>query len=142
MKQIPMLMEIGSIVEVDLPLVKDRIPDELLKLLSDNSVGTVIDYKMTDGSGTGVVLQLVDGSLNWFFYEELKVSILSSKSLELTEDRLQKKSILLEKNYLAQSNQKKRKLIGPPIQQPKTIVELFNPFLFFKWFLHALKDVY
>jgi len=142
MKQIQTLMELGSTVEVDLLLVHDRIPDELLKLLSDNPVGTVIDYKMTDGSGTGVVLRLKDGSFNWFFYEELKGAMVATMPLLPNSDKFQKGSISLEEKYIFESPQKKIKSFNSPINKPITIVDMFNPINFLRWFLYALKDVY
>ena len=71
MKQVQALMDIGSEVEVDLSLVRDRIPENLLKLLSDNPVGIVIDYKMTDGTGIGLVLKFSGGAQSWFFEDEI-----------------------------------------------------------------------
>ena len=41
------------------------------KILLDDPSGTVIDYKMTDGTGIGLVLKLSDGSFIWFFQDEL-----------------------------------------------------------------------
>ncbi len=35
-------------------------------------VGTIKGYKMTDGSGVGVVVQFDDNSATWFFEDELK----------------------------------------------------------------------
>ncbi len=65
------LIKIGSMVRVDLSMVRDRIPSGLIELLSSNSIGTVVDYKMTDGTGIGMIVRLSDGSINWFFSEEL-----------------------------------------------------------------------
>ena len=138
MKQIQTLIELGSMVEVDLLSVHDRIPVELFKLLSDNPVGTVIDYKMTDGSGAGVVLRLVDGSFNWFFYEELKGSMPPA----LNADKIQNSSLSLEKNSIFKSTQNNNKLFNSPIKKSTQVVDLFNPIVFFRWFLYSLKDVY
>ena len=33
--------------------------------------GTVKGFKMTDGSGVGVVVELSDGSSGWFFPDEI-----------------------------------------------------------------------
>jgi len=142
MKPIYTVIEIGSKVEVDLLLVRDRIPDELFKLLSGDAVGTVIDYKMTDASGTGVVLRLVDGSFNWFFYEELKGAMFETMPQVLEEGKSQDQSISLEKNYMFDSNQVKSKFFNSPIEKGITIFEMFNPILFFRWLLYALKDIY
>ena len=65
------LIEIGSTVSVDVNRVTDRIPTELIQLLSDDPVGTVIDYKMTDGMGIGLVLEFNDGTTSWFFDDEI-----------------------------------------------------------------------
>ena len=68
------LNRIGSIVKVNLDKVRDRIPVRLLNQLSDDPRGKVVDYKMTDGLGIGVVLKLSDGSTSWFFEDEVKRS--------------------------------------------------------------------
>ena len=62
---------IGSRVKVDLDQVRDRIPGKLLKQLTEDPRGKVIDYKMTDGQGIGVVLEFSDGTTSWFFEEEI-----------------------------------------------------------------------
>ena len=71
MSQAATLQRIGSNVRVDLERVRDRIPATLLRLLSNNPRGKIIDYKMTDGTGIGVVLELGDGSTSWFFIDEI-----------------------------------------------------------------------
>ena len=68
------LNRIGSTVKVNLDKVRDRIPVKLLNQLSDDPRGKVVDYKMTDGLGIGVVLKLSDGSTSWFFEDEVKRS--------------------------------------------------------------------
>ena len=66
------LSRIGSNVKINLERVRDRIPPGLIKQLSEDPRGTVMDYKMTDGrGGIGVVIKLKDGSENWFFEEEI-----------------------------------------------------------------------
>ena len=68
------LNRIGSTVKVNLGKVKDRIPVKLLNQLSDDPRGRVVDYKMTDGLGIGVILKLSDGSTSWFFEDEVQRS--------------------------------------------------------------------
>ncbi len=72
MDQTATLNRIGSNVRVDLDRVRDRIPGNLIKQLTNNPRGRVIDYKMTDGQGIGCVLELSDGSTSWFFDDEIK----------------------------------------------------------------------
>ena len=61
-------MEIGQKVKVF--RIKDRVNRDVAGTLG--KVGTVKDYKMTDGSGIGVVVQFEDRSATWFFEDEIK----------------------------------------------------------------------
>ncbi len=74
MPQAATLSRIGSQVKIELDMVKDRIPATLIQSLSENPRGKVIDYKMTDGTGIGLVLELSDGTTSWFFENEIKRS--------------------------------------------------------------------
>ncbi len=60
---------IGSKVRVT--RVRDRIPDSLVATLRSDPTGTVRDFKMTDGTGVGVVVELSDGTTSWFFEDEV-----------------------------------------------------------------------
>ena len=65
------LTRIGSNVRVQVDQVRDRIPENLLNKLKANPRVKVVDYKMTDGTDIGLVLELSDGSTSWFFNEEI-----------------------------------------------------------------------
>ena len=65
------LSRIGSKIKINIERVRDRIPSYLINQLTEDPRGTVIDYKMTDGRGIGLVLKLKDGSQNWFFEDEV-----------------------------------------------------------------------
>ena len=65
------LTRIGSNVKVQIDQVRDRIPKGLLKKLKDNPRGRVVDYKMTDGTDIGLVIELSDGTTSWFFDKEI-----------------------------------------------------------------------
>ena len=71
MSQATTLTRIGSRVKVNLDRVRDRIPTSLLKLLNEDPRGTVKEYKMTDGMGIGLVLELSDATTSWIFNEEV-----------------------------------------------------------------------
>ena len=66
------LTRIGSTVKINLDQVRDRIPENLMTLLEQDPRGTVKDYKMTDGTGIGVVIELRNGERTWFFEDEIK----------------------------------------------------------------------
>ncbi len=71
MSQAVTLKRIGSMVKVELDQVRDRIPQALTRLLRANPRGKITGYKMTDGTGIGLVLELSDGSTSWFFDNEI-----------------------------------------------------------------------
>ena len=71
MVQAAISFRIGSKVKIDLDSVRDRIPNSLQQLLRENPRGTLLDWKMTDGTGIGVVLELSDGTQSWFFENEI-----------------------------------------------------------------------
>ena len=56
---------------VTITRVRDRIPADLVKLLLTNPTGSVTGFKMTDGSGVGVQVQLDGGGQRWFFEDEI-----------------------------------------------------------------------
>jgi hypothetical protein len=60
---------IGSKVRVT--RVRDRIPANLVAVLKADPTGTVRDFKMTDGTGVGVVVELGNGATSWFFEDEV-----------------------------------------------------------------------
>ncbi|MBW4575396.1 MAG: DUF2862 domain-containing protein [Aphanothece sp. CMT-3BRIN-NPC111] len=61
-------MEIGQKVKVY--RLRDRVSPVLVNKLGQ--IGTIKDFRMTDGSGVGVVVQFDDKSTTWFFEDELK----------------------------------------------------------------------
>jgi hypothetical protein len=61
-------MEVGQKVRVR--RLRDRVSDLVIKKLGQ--VGTIQDYKMTDGSGVGVLVQFDDKFSTWFFADEVE----------------------------------------------------------------------
>lgn len=62
-------MEIGQKVKVY--RLRDRVSSPVAKKLG--KVGTIQSFKMTDGSGVGIVVKFEDNFTTWFFEDELKV---------------------------------------------------------------------
>jgi hypothetical protein len=62
-------MEVGQKVKVY--RLRDRVSPDLAGKLG--KTGTITDFKMTDGSGVGAVVEFADKSTSWFFEDELKV---------------------------------------------------------------------
>jgi hypothetical protein len=61
-------MEIGQKVKVY--RLRDRVNPDIVNKLG--RVGVIKDFKMTDGSGIGAIVEFEDKSTTWFFEDELK----------------------------------------------------------------------
>lgn len=62
-------ISIGS--KVRITRVRDRIPADLVASLRADPTGTVTDYRVTDGKGIGVVVELSGGGTIWLFDDEI-----------------------------------------------------------------------
>jgi len=63
-------MEVGQKVRVC--RLRDRVSDGVVKRLGQ--IGTIEDYKMTDGSGVGVLVKFEDQFSTWFFADEVEAT--------------------------------------------------------------------
>ena len=64
-------VKIGNSVKVNLQLSKDRLTKETIDAINVSSLGKISDFRITDGKGIGVVLQLSNGKEQWFFENEI-----------------------------------------------------------------------
>lgn len=62
-------MEVGQKVRVR--RLRDRVSNEVVSRLGQ--VGTIQDFKMTDGSGVGVLIKFDDQFATWFFEDEVEL---------------------------------------------------------------------
>jgi hypothetical protein len=60
-------MEIGQKVKVI--RIRDRVSDTVAQKLG--KIGIIEGYKMTDGSGVGLVVRFENNSSTWFFEDEI-----------------------------------------------------------------------
>ncbi|MFM1797931.1 MAG: hypothetical protein RLZZ117_209 [Cyanobacteriota bacterium] len=51
--------------------VRDRIPADLVAALKADPTGTVKEFRVTDGKGIRVVVDLAGGQRTWFFEDEI-----------------------------------------------------------------------
>ena len=121
---------IGNSVQVNLELSKDRLNKETIDAINISSVGKIIEFRITDGKGIGVVLQLSNGKEQWFFEDEIDL---------LDEDgNAIKKGIEKEdKNILILENLKKLKY-----EDKRKVSELLNPINFLIWLIVSFKDIF
>ena len=121
--------KIGNSVQVNLKLSKDRLPREIIDAISVSSVARICDFRITDGKGIGVVLQLSNGKEQWFFEDEI--------------------DLLDENGNLIQNDEKKDNndfvfyiLNGLSYETKNKPGELINPINFFLWLIVSFKDIF
>ena len=122
--------KIGNLVQVNIELSKDRLPKETKDALNVSSIGKISDFKITDGKGIGVVLQLSNGKEQWFFENEI--------------DLLDEYGCVIEKNYSTKDN---NNMIFDPLKKlnyenKNKIGELINPINFLIWLVVSFKDIF
>ena len=123
-------VKIGNSVQVNLELSKDRLNKETIDAINVSSLGKVSDFRITDGKGIGVVLQLSNGQEQWFFEDEI--------------DLLDENGNVIKKNYDKQDNSNFifDSLIGLNYENKNNVSELLNPINFFIWLVVSFKDIF
>ena len=123
-------VEIGNSVQVNLELSKDRLNKETIDAINVSSLGKVSDFRITDGKGIGVVLQLSNGQEQWFFEDEI--------------DLLDENGNVIKKNYDKQENSNFifDFLKGLNYENKNNVSELLNPINFFIWLVVSFKDIF
>ena len=121
-------VSIGNSVRVNLELSKDRLNKEVIDAINVSSIGIISDFKITDGKGIGVVLQLSNGKEQWFFENEIDIlddnGNVIKKNNDITKNNIFILNTFKELNYV---NKHKVK-------------ELLNPINFFLWLVISFKD--
>ena len=124
------LVKIGSKVKVNVALSKDRLSSKTIDAINQSSTCLVKDFRLTDGKGIGVVVQLSNGEKEWFFENEIQLLDENGKIINRLEN-VEKDSSFL-KNLI-------EKLKYSPKQKPK---DLINPLNFASWLIFSLKDIF
>ena len=134
--------EIGSAVQIKLDLAKKRLGKESIKAIESSSKCKIIDFKITDGKGIGVILKLSNGKEEWFFEEEVDVLDENGKIIENTE--IVEESDLFNEifNSIKIVSWTLLALIIPTeYKQKSNIKDLLNPLNFLSWLLNSFKDI-
>ena len=122
--------KIGDLVQVTLALSKDRLTKDIIDALSVSSIGKICDFRITDGKGIGVILELCNGKEQWFFEDEINI---------LDENGNIIKKINNEKNYNGSITDALKKL---EYENKNKVMELVNPINFFLWLVVSFKDIF
>ena len=121
--------KIGNYVQINLELSKDRLAKEVVDAINISSVAKISDFKITDGKGIGVVLQLTNGKEQWFFEDEIDL---------LDENGNVIKKINIKEN----SNFRFNFLSDINYENKNNVTELLNPINFFIWLVVSFKDIF
>ena len=121
--------KIGDSVQVSLELSKDRLDKNTIEAINVSSIGKISDFRITDGKGIGVVLQLSNGKEQWFFEDEIDILDENGNVIK-KNNKKDNKSIVLET------------LKDLKYQNKNNINELLNPINFFLWLVVSFKDVF
>ncbi len=123
------LVKVGSVVRVNVNSSKDRLNIKTLEAISKAPDCIVKDFRITDGKGIGVVLELNNGEKEWFFENE--IDILDEEG-RIVKIKKKVESNLINMKFLDNFNYEKE--INPK--------KLINPLNFFSWVIFSFKDIF
>ena len=124
------LVKIGSKVKVNADLSKDRLSIKTINAINQNSTCLVKDFRLTDGKGIGVIVQLSNGENEWFFENEIQLLDENGKIINRINQAEKGNSFLTD--FIENLKYK-------PKQKPK---DLINPLNFASWLIFSFKDIF
>ena len=122
--------KIGNSVQINLELTKDRLTKEVLDAINVSSVAKINDFKITDGKGIGVILQLSNGKEQWFFENEIDLLDENGNVIKKNIDRKENSNFIF--NLLRGLDYENKNKVG----------DLLNPINFFIWLVVSFKDIF
>ena len=123
-------VKIGNSVQVNLELSKDRLNKETIDAINVSSLGKVSDFRITDGKGIGVVLQLSNGKEQWFFENEINLLDENGNVIKNNNDKKENSNFIFDF------------LRGLNYENKNNVSELLNPINFFIWLVVSFKDIF
>ncbi len=122
--------KIGDFVQINLDLSKDRLTKEVVDSINVSSVAKISDFKITDGKGIGVILQLSNGKEQWFFEHEIDLLDDNGNVIKKINDNKEKSNFIFDF------------LRGLNYENKNKLSELLNPINFFIWLVASFKDIF
>ena len=123
-------VKIGNSVQINLELSKDRLTKETIEAINASSLGKVSDFRITDGKGIGVILQLSNGKEQWFFEDEIDLLDENGNIIKKIKDKKENSNFIFDF------------LRGLNYENKNKISELLNPINFFVWLVVSFKDIF
>ena len=122
-------VKIGNAVKVNLELSKDRLTKETIEAINISSECTISDFKITDGMGIGVIVNLSNGKDEWFFENEIQIIDEKGNIIEIEENNNENNNFIF--NAVNNLN-----------YEPKfKSRELLNPVNFISWLIVSARDI-
>ena len=123
-------VKIGNSVQVNLELSKDRLTKETIDAIKVSSLGKISDFRITDGKGIGVVLQLSNGKEQWFFEDEIDLLDENGNVIKKNNDKKENSNFIFD--FLS----------GLNYENKNKLSELLNPINFLIWLVVSFKDIF
>ena len=123
-------VKIGNSVQVNLELSKDRLTKETIDAINVSSLGKVSDFRITDGKGIGVILQLSNGKEQWFFEDEIDLLDENGNVIKKNNNKKENSNFIF--NFLG----------GLDYEKKNKVSDLLNPINFFIWVVVSFKDIF
>ncbi len=121
--------KIGNSVQINLELSKDRLPKDVLDAINVCSIAKISDFRITDGKGIGVILQLSNGKEQWFFEDEIDLLDENGNLIKKNNDKKENSNFIF--NFLGELN----------YEDKNKVSELLNPINFFIWLVVSCRDI-
>ena len=122
--------KIGNSVQINLELSKDRLNKDVVDAINVSSVAKISDFRITDGKGIGVILQLSNGKEQWFFEDEIDLLDENGNVIKKINDKKKNSNFIFDL------------LKGLNYENKKKVSELLNPINFIAWMIVSLKDIF
>ena len=123
-------VKIGNSVQVNLELSKDRLTKETIDAINVSSLGKISDFRITDGKGIGVILQLSNGKEQWFFEDEIDLLDENGNVIKKNNDKKENRNFVFDF------------LKGLNYENKNNVREVLNPINFFIWLVVSFKDIF
>ena len=121
--------KVGNSDQVNIEQSKDRLTKEIIDAINVSSVGKILDFRITDGKGIGVILQLSNGKEQWFFEDEIDLIDENGNVIKKVNDTKEINNLI----FII--------LKGLKYENKNKIKELLNPINFFLWLIVSFKDI-
>ena len=123
-------VKIGNSVQINLELSKDRLTKETIDAINISSLGKISDFRITDGKGIGVVLQLSNGKEQWFFEDEIDILDENGNVIKRNNDKKENSNFIFDFSR------------GLNYEIKNKVSELLNPINYFIWLVVSFKDIF